>query len=687
MRLARYSANSRIDVKYRPDIDGLRAIAVMAVVLFHLDLGFKGGFVGVDVFFVISGFLITQLIVADLQEGRWSLARFWDRRLRRIWPASLVITSSALVAGWFLMLPRDYRALANDALATLAMLANIRFWLGSGYFAEASELRPLMHIWSLAVEEQFYVLYPVLLAGAWRFGQQLCFNILCATAGLSFIASVAVLPSAPSAAFFLLPFRSWELLLGAIIALAPSLTPRSAAVCDVLHVGGLALILFCCLTYSPATPFPAASALLPTVGAALAIVAGRARASRLTTLLGAKPIRSIGLMSYSLYLWHWPLVTFWRYVRGGVSTLDALILLSATLLLAALSRIWIEDPFRRMSPATGLRQTAVYVAVPTIFVAIAALAIRMSNGAPSRVADEIVDYLAPQSKGSLNTESWPSGKPVTYFGASQPGTRGTCVFFWGDSHGMALFDAIDHAARSRGIAGMCVLQSATLPLPQLPSDAKQNGVNIGPAVGEHDQSILEWIHERKPAHVVLCARWTAYVSSVDIPRECPRPWVGSDADSDDARLRIMRRRLTLIADACAGTGSTLWIFLEVPYQLRTPQRRAIDSLHKRRPIDHLGIDLVTHTQKGEQVRKAFVECAPTAKVVDLAFPFFGKDGISRVGDGATRWYDDHTHLSAAGVRAVLNETIESVFDTIALDCVHHHPNSATGGPENPSDGF
>jgi len=186
---------------YRADIDGLRAVSVVAVILFHADYGVPGGFVGVDVFFVISGYLITRLIAADLDRGVFSLARFWDRRIRRIWPASLAMTMVVLAAAYALMLPKDLRSVASDAVANVAMLANIRYWYITNYFVVAADLRPLMHTWSLAVEEQFYVLFPLVMMLAWKRGRNWCLGVFTLLATASFVASAFVIDVKPMDVF------------------------------------------------------------------------------------------------------------------------------------------------------------------------------------------------------------------------------------------------------------------------------------------------------------------------------------------------------------------------------------------------------------------------------------------------------------------------------------------------------
>jgi len=251
--------------RYRPDIDGLRAVAVLAVILYHADLGIAGGFVGVDVFFVISGYVITGFMLAELERGRFSLAGFWERRIRRIWPAALVVTLAVLVAGYVLMMPVDYVLLAKDAMAQLGMVANIRYCQGDyrTYFAPDMNARPLLHFWSLAVEEQFYLFFPLLLVPLWRLGRLRCGVILGLLALVSLVASVVNLPTHEMGVFYLLPFRMWELLAGSLLALVSGVACRWRGGREVCASVGLALICWSCWCYSPMNLFPGLAALVP----------------------------------------------------------------------------------------------------------------------------------------------------------------------------------------------------------------------------------------------------------------------------------------------------------------------------------------------------------------------------------------------------------------------------------------
>ncbi|MET3925626.1 acyltransferase family protein [Devosia sp. 2618] len=336
---------------YRPDIDGLRAIAVLAVLAYHLGFSFiPGGFVGVDVFFVISGYLITSIIVREMAQGEFSFLGFYARRFRRILPALLVVIPTSLGAGWVLLLPTYYSNLSESATAATFGLSNIFFWLNTDYFDQAADQLPLLHTWSLAVEEQFYIVWPialVILAGLSRTHLTKTATIaLGAVIVVSLVWSEVMVRQQSSQPFFLTHLRAWELAIGAIIALAPAVKRRWLAF--VMDALGITLIGYAVFRLSAASPFPGASALWPCVGAAL-IVAQKDRASPIAWLLGTRLMVWVGLISYSLYLWHWPIIVFYRYYIGGdaFSTHEKIALGAASVVVAALSWKFVELPFRR----------------------------------------------------------------------------------------------------------------------------------------------------------------------------------------------------------------------------------------------------------------------------------------------------------------------------------------------------
>jgi peptidoglycan/LPS O-acetylase OafA/YrhL len=349
-------------IRYRPDIDGLRAIAILPILLLHCGVTrLRGGFVGVDIFFVISGFLITAIMVRDIAEERFSIARFYRHRIVRILPALLVMMTITLGLGCVFLLPNQLRDLGRSAAATSVFGSNVYFYLTSDYFAAASDAKPLVHTWSLAVEEQFYLLYPLLLWSLRSLCRKRLAQVIGGLALLSFAVGGWLASSYPSAAFFLLPARIWELSLGALVALgvAPKIVRRSLR--TALCVLAITVIAASCVVISSGWPFPVPFALPPAVAAAVLLAyGGQGPTAR---LLGAWPLRAVGLISYSAYLWHRPIIAFYQIRHGStLAPVETIGLLCASLGAAWLSYAVIERPAsRRWRIGSGLAPHATAV--------------------------------------------------------------------------------------------------------------------------------------------------------------------------------------------------------------------------------------------------------------------------------------------------------------------------------------
>ncbi len=303
---------------YRSDIDGLRALGVLAVIGFHAFPGIiPGGFVGVDVFFVISGFLISSILLKETDQKTFSLARFYARRIKRIFPALILVLASCLVAGWLVLLSDEFKMLGQHVAAATVFGSNFWLWKEVGYFDVEAELKPLLHLWSLAIEEQFYVVWPLLLFFFTRYRRYLPL-LIGLTAAISFAS--CQIQDTQAAMFYFPQNRAWELLLGALLACAPSLhlalSERSAVRANLLSSTGILLIVIAITKLDKHSVFPGWLALLPTLGVVLIIAAGN-RAWINQHILGSQPVVWIGLISYPLYLWHWPLLTFARIIEGG----------------------------------------------------------------------------------------------------------------------------------------------------------------------------------------------------------------------------------------------------------------------------------------------------------------------------------------------------------------------------------
>jgi peptidoglycan/LPS O-acetylase OafA/YrhL len=350
-RLGKQNSITERTVVYRPDIDGLRAIAVLSVLGYHLRMACcRGGFVGVDVFFVISGYLISAVILKDIHSEKFSLVSFYERRVRRIFPALIAMLICTSLIAYLCFLPSELVSFAKSLVAAVFSASNFYFWNTSGYFSAPVETKPLIHTWSLAVEEQFYVFLPMFLYLAHRFfPRKMRLSIILIALSSLALSAVGAFRH-PTATFYLPHTRAWELLLGVLISLDAFPEISGPVFRNAAAFGGLALISAAVFVFTTNTPFPGLAALLPCVGAALVIAAGRSGTSVVARMLSLKPVVFLGLISYSLYLWHWPIIVFQGMesflVTGFSMRVVKLACVAVSFVVATLSWKYVESPFR-----------------------------------------------------------------------------------------------------------------------------------------------------------------------------------------------------------------------------------------------------------------------------------------------------------------------------------------------------
>jgi peptidoglycan/LPS O-acetylase OafA/YrhL len=389
MKLADKSLG-RKSASYRPDIDGLRALAVVAVIAFH---GFPeyvaGGFVGVDVFFVISGFLISGIILDETRIGVFSLRSFYARRIRRIFPALLLVLVVSLVAGWWLLLPADMERLGKQLAASAAFVSNFYLWFQSGYFSPDARTFPLLHLWSLGVEEQFYIAWPLIIIGLRRRPNSIIFAIVL-IAVISFGLNVAFIDN-HEADFYSPLTRAWELMLGASLAWLrrrDDMPLPSGRPADITTIAGLILIVASAFLVDQQSPYPGWLALVPTIGASL-IIWGGANSRVASSTLSARAFVFVGLISYPLYLWHWPLLVFsTAYKFAPLTPLEVGLTVAASFILAWLTYELVEKTFRvgRMS-----RAKIATLGTGMMFVAVAGFVIIEGQGFETRFPKELLE--------------------------------------------------------------------------------------------------------------------------------------------------------------------------------------------------------------------------------------------------------------------------------------------------------
>lgn len=415
---------------YRREIDGLRGLAVVPVILFHAGFEtFSGGFVGVDVFFVISGYLITTIILAELEQGKFSIVNFYERRARRILPALFLVMLVCIPFAWFWLLPGDIKSFSQSLVAVSFFASNILFWRESGYFDTAAELKPLLHTWSLAVEEQYYLLFPVFLVIFWRLGKRW----ILITLGLVFVASLTLAQwsayAKPTAAFYLLPTRGWELLIGAFAAFYLSKVSRKEFDKGVAEVGGwlgVILILYAVFSYGKAIPFPSVYALVPTLGTVLVILFATQQTA-VGKFVGNKAFVGVGLISYSAYLWHQPLFAFARtYTFGQLSVGIVASLIILSFVLALLSFRLVETPCKSKDKVRLHSIFLISILGAVFFISVGAIG-NVKNGFPGNqesIYEAIGDWSHPGKLNKTNIDGYyktHASKPID-------------VLFFGDSH-------------------------------------------------------------------------------------------------------------------------------------------------------------------------------------------------------------------------------------------------------------
>ena len=491
---------------YRPDIDGLRAVAIVPVVLFHLGVaGFAGGYVGVDVFFVISGYLISSIILPEVRQGTFSFAYFYERRTRRLFPALFTVLAATTCAAVVLLLPSDLYSYGSSLVGTTLFGANILFWRTAGYFDGPAEMKPLLHTWSLAVEEQFYIVFPVLLLLLHRWLPGRMKEAITVVAIASFAASVFYLGLTPDAVFYLTTFRAWELMIGVLLALGVFPALRARWVREVLAIIAIALIGAAVVFYSGETPFPGPTALLPTIGTALLIHIGGSGSSVINNALSVRPLVFIGLISYPLYLWHWPLIVLLEYYLVGELGfwLQAAVVVVSVILAVITFRV-IERPFRARGRVARGPLFFASASIAVGFLAIGGL-LRLIDGWPGRLppferhlaATAAEDYRPLPSCYSNPLDNSPvQGCPV--------GAPGEPTFLvWGDSHAMAMFATFDSVARSMGKSGLFIAKAGCPPLIGVSRfDREEHDCE-----GFNDQ-VVDLINSTETIReVVLAARW------------------------------------------------------------------------------------------------------------------------------------------------------------------------------------
>lgn len=656
---------------YRPDIDGLRAIAVIPVVLFHAGVKcFSGGYVGVDVFFVISGFLITGILARSMQEGRYSIVEFYQRRARRIFPALTAMTLATWVAGYIFLAPDEFLSLGKSTLSIAGFVSNFYFWKSVGYFQSGTMFQPLLHTWSLAVEEQFYIIFPIvlyLLHGKRKFLIPLLLSIFV----ISLIASISLVHLKPRMAFYLLPGRAWELMAGGILALGVFDRFWSRGATMLASLLGMALIAVPVFCYTDATPFPGIAAIPPVLGSCFLIWA---RGEGFGRILASKPMVAIGLVSYSLYLWHLPIFEFAKYLTGSALSLR----LGLTLSVVALAVSWcslrvFETPFRRPGPKPAVLRRAVVAWSGIGMIAVCGLASVVTKGMPSRMSAAgaaVLDVAHDEQRHHLECMSldavWIDPSLACKLG--QPDSPPVALL-WGDSHAMVTATAMEVAALKMHSAFLFAAD-ADCPVGLgfgVDSSISPDLTSLGHyrRCEEYNRKMLEVAARPEIRTVVLSSRWTNWrIGEPANPAENEvdvrlRNDAGTAANVKANRAIFENGFLRLLQDLDSA-GKRVVIVGPVPEpQFNVPHRSYISRFGLAAPV--MPVTMAEYETRHAVILNLFGSLSEKSEFI-WPIKLLCLNGVCPLVRSGIPLYFDQDHLSVAGARETA-PLFESIFLT------------------------
>jgi len=646
---------------YRGDIDGLRAIAVLAVVLFHAGVpGFTGGFVGVDVFFVISGFLISSILIDDARQGRFSLLTFYGRRVRRIFPALFLVLIVTTLAALVLLAPTALASYGKGLAGTGLFASNWVFFLQSGYFADNAHQQPLLHTWSLAVEEQYYIVWPLLLWLLLRPALKPFAGLACpALVVIGFAFCVWQTGHNPDAAFYLPFSRMWELLIGAMLALRPP-PVLSRPVSEALGWTGLGLIAVAVFGFNESMAFPGWIAAAPCVGTALLLVANARPETTTSRLLSTAPMRGVGLVSYSFYLWHWPVLAFATYLLMSSPPWPVgLALMIPALGMAWVSWRYVERPFRKHAGDPGATRRSLYIAGACCLAAVAVGAgLWRSEGLPQRVPADIRKAVSGPAEWKAFARLCPPTRTDDVWTVSGPCRMGPAgaplkVLVWGDSHGAALAPAVKDALAGSGRAGGLVSRASCAPLVGVGSSTRPEQTDSYgcKAIAEDTLAVLR--DNPTIDTVVIVARWSFYEQTSGTGVDAAnRVFISGRGGPASAGVLEQGLRQTL-ADIRALRGDAVRVVLVG--QAPEPGFVASECITFRRMLHLSTARCEAFPRKPSDDRQATAAAilarlaadSPNVSVLPLGAEMCGPETCSTWRDGKVLYRDDD-HLSPAG---------------------------------------
>ncbi len=657
-------------MQYRAEIDGLRALAVLPVIFFHAGFEyFKGGYIGVDIFFVISGYLITSIIIKEQELNNFSLLKFYERRARRILPALFFIMFVSSFFAWFWLAPSDLKDFGQSLISVATFSSNFLFWIESGYFDTAVELKPLIHTWSLSVEEQYYLIFPVFMILFWKLGIKKIAFILIIVLILSLctaqiISSYDFTSKISTSSFYLLPTRIWELLIGALCAiyLKNNRFFQSAILNNFLSILGIFLIIFAIIFFNKSTPFPSFYTLIPTLGTMLLIIATTPN-TIFYKFLSWSPLVGVGLISYSAYLWHQPILAFARHrTLDGLSDLVLMLLCILSIGLAYLSWAYIEKPFRDKK-VTSTKFIACFSTIGIfLFISIGSY-FHFTNGAPQRVTfeDSLIESFMPTD--FENCFSIEFNHYADKWGCSLGAKKEKYdLVFFGDSHSLSLKNLISDVAKKNNLSVFYTGSNGCLPfLGVYPDRNDQNQYNC-PLLNER---VYKFIRENKIKNLFLSARWSYYTHG-----EYDKSGVQYIAENSEGPFNLDSSKITFentLRDTIKqyqNLGIKINIISQPPQQYRKAETLYFLSKVRNTGIKSLSVRKNDFSALEETSHKFFAEQGKKINYIYTA-DIFCDEQICLFGEEDQSYYYDDDHLNDFGANK-LQSLLQKNFSNLNL---------------------
>ncbi|WP_018971051.1 acyltransferase family protein [Rubritalea marina] len=659
--------------RYRVEIDGLRGISVLAVLLFHVGGILPGGFVGVDIFFVISGYLIMSIILRDLQNGTFSIQEFWVRRIRRIAPAALVMCLVTVLIGYFILLPKDYFSLLRSLTCHSVMMANWYFNRNSDYFSDGAELKPLLHTWSLSVEEQFYVVLPVLMMLVYRYRANWMRLLLTLAFVISLSLAVVCVHTKTSDTFFLLPYRAWEMLAGALLAVYPIFKkelPRVLA--EVMGWVGIAMILIPVLTYDKQTNFPGMAALPPVFGACLFIWSNNHYLNGAGKILQRKPLVFVGLISYSLYLWHWPIISYCNHLFVAYEPWLMAIQITLAFIFGYISWKYVETPFRA-GFISGNKPLIYFGTLATVLMLVISVGLWkwtqpyiLNKPRYNVLIDDVVG-------GGWSSD--PYGLSGRHIGSSFDKVD---FIVWGDSHAMALAPKLSDWAKSASISGRLYANSGRVPVTGL--WANQDRLKRDEEL-RRSHVVCQAIIDSGCQHLMLISRWSNKVqgfNEIDQDRHTAAEEIENylsdyrtDSYTKEQSGEVLRRNFVSMVEKFHNAGVKVWILKQVPeteYLNGARDFLKMQAYPCLNPIQQRFVQSeAAYDQRQNAVEKIYQSLQPyNVELIDVK-PLFYSSGEPASIFAQRSYYRDDDHLTKAGVERFLEVPLTRFLERVKCD--------------------